>query len=76
MWGHESELTGTTPYWSGHKSTINFTFPTPAGSTVHIQIFMTDGDFCGDYAIGSFTFNNIGQPNGGLQSGASVSLVQ
>jgi hypothetical protein len=75
LWGHESEITGTTPNWSMNLADIYFTFPTPNGATVNIQVFMTDGDFCGDYAMGNFTFNNIGQPNGGLQAGASVSIV-
>jgi hypothetical protein len=75
VWGHESEITGTTPNWSMNRADVYFTFPTPNGATVNIQVFMTDGDFCGDYADGNFTFNNIGQPNGGLQAGASVSIV-
>lgn len=79
-WGHESEIPGAVPNWGGsyyggNYASINFTFPTPPGTTVAIQVFMTDGDFCGDYALANYTFNNIGQPNGGLQSGASVSLV-
>ncbi|HVS42277.1 MAG TPA: pilus assembly protein TadG-related protein [Candidatus Dormibacteraeota bacterium] len=73
-WGHQMDISGAN---SGNNlATIKYTFPVPYGSTVSIQIFMTDGDHCGDYATSNYTFNNIGQPAGGQQSAGSVLIEE
>jgi hypothetical protein len=46
----------------------------PAGQTVTVSMFMTDGDRCGDYVTSTWTFNNIGQPAPGVQVVGSVRL--
>ena len=69
-WGHEKDINGAVR--GNNQATLKYTFPVPAGSTVNIEIFMTDGDRCGDYATANYTFNNIGQPAGGQQSAGSV----
>jgi hypothetical protein len=73
-WGHQHDISGAA---SGtYNATIKYTFPTPAGSSVAISLFLTDGDHCGDYATASYTFANIGQPNGGSQTGGAVELLE
>ena len=73
-WGHESDITGAS---SGtNVATITYTFPIPQGQAVTITTFLTDGDHCGDYALSTVTFNNVGQPFGGTQTMGSVRLVQ
>ena len=73
-WGHQKDINGAN---SGtYQATLNYTFPTPAGTSVSITIFLTDGDHCGDYASASYTFANIGQPGAGSQSGGTVELVE
>jgi len=39
---------------------------------------MSDGDSCGDFAIATFTFNNLGggSPSPGQQTVGTVHLVQ
>jgi hypothetical protein len=74
VWGHESAINGA--FFGSNTVTVNYTFPTPPGTTVTATIFVTDGDFCGDYSVVNATFNNVGQPNAGLQAGGSVALVQ
>ena len=47
-----------------------------AGTSVAISLFLTDGDHCGDYATAAYTFANIGQPNGGQQTGGLPAALQ
>jgi Flp pilus assembly protein TadG len=73
-WGHQHDISGAQ---SGtYNATIKYTFPTPTGTSVALTVFLTDGDHCGDYATASYTFANIGQPNGGSQTGGSVELLE
>lgn len=73
-WGHEKDITNAQ---SGtNTATIRYTFPTPTGQSVGIDLFMTDGDHCGDYATASYTFNNVGMPGAGQQTSGSVQLEQ
>ncbi|HEV7677529.1 MAG TPA: TadE/TadG family type IV pilus assembly protein [Candidatus Dormibacteraeota bacterium] len=71
-WGHERDIVNAV---SGtNTASIKYTFPTPTGQSVNIQIFMTDGDRCGDYATANYTFNNVGVPNAGQQTSGTVQL--
>jgi Flp pilus assembly protein TadG len=73
-WGHERDITNAVS--QTNTAAIRYTFPVPTGASVLIQMFMTDGDRCGDYATASYTFNNIGAPAGGQQSAGSVLLEE
>lgn len=73
-WGHESDISGSQT--GSNIATVSFTFPTPPGQAVSITTFLTDGDHCGDYALSTASFNNVGQPGGGQQSFGGVRLVQ
>lgn len=73
-WGHQSDITGAAS--GAYTASAIYTFPTPSGSYVAITVFMSDGDHCGDYALASYTFKNVGQPGGGGQSLGTVQLVQ
>jgi Flp pilus assembly protein TadG len=73
-WGHQHDLPGAVE--GNNHATIRYTFPVPRGTTVNIQVFMTDGDHCGDFATANYTFNNIGQPAGGQQSAGSVLIEE
>ncbi|HEY4844900.1 MAG TPA: pilus assembly protein TadG-related protein [Candidatus Dormibacteraeota bacterium] len=72
IWGHERDL--TTAVRGNDVATLTYTFPVPAGQTVTISMFMTDGDRCGDYVTSTWTFNNIGTPAPGVQVVGSVRL--
>jgi Flp pilus assembly protein TadG len=71
-WGHERDL--LTAIRGNDLATLTYTFPVPAGQTVTVSMFMTDGDRCGDYVTSTWTFNNIGQPAPGVQVVGSVRL--
>jgi hypothetical protein len=71
-WGHERDL--VTAVRGNDLATLTYTFPVPAGQTVTVSMFMTDGDRCGDYVTSTWTFNNIGQPAPGVQVVGSVRL--
>jgi Flp pilus assembly protein TadG len=73
-WGHERDL--STAVRGNDFATLTYTFPVPAGQTVTISMFMTDGDRCGDYVTSTWTFNNIGTPAPGVQVVGSVRLEQ
>jgi hypothetical protein len=73
-WGHESDISGAAS--SNNHAVVKYTFPTPTGTALNLTIFLTDGDHCGDYYLVNATFNNVGQPNGGSQSGGSVVVVR
>lgn len=73
-WGHERDIAGATE--GTNRAVIKYTFPIPTGTAVNITIFLTDGDHCGDYYLVNATFNNVGQPAGGAQSGGSVVVVR
>ncbi len=71
-WGHEQDISGAV---SGtNAATLTYTFPTPAGTTVNVTIYMSDGDHCGDFATISATFANTGTPAAGTQTAGSVRL--
>jgi Flp pilus assembly protein TadG len=72
IWGHERDL--LTAVRGNDLATLTYTFPVPAGQTVTVSMFMTDGDRCGDYVTSTWTFNNIGQPAPGVQVVGSVRL--
>jgi len=72
IWGHERDL--ATAVRGNDLATLTYTFPVPAGQTVTISMFMTDGDRCGDYVTSTWTFNNIGQPAPGVQVVGTVRL--
>jgi len=74
IWGHERAL--TTAVSGNNFATLTYTFPVPAGQTVTISMFMTDGDRCGDYVTSTWTFNNVGTPAPGVQVIGSVRLEQ
>lgn len=75
MWGHQSDLTGANS--GSYVAQMKYTFPTPDGTYVAISMFLSDGDHCGDYALASYSFKNVGAPGGGgLQTIGSVTLVQ
>ncbi|MHB8719529.1 MAG: Tad domain-containing protein [Candidatus Dormibacteria bacterium] len=71
-WGHQKDISGSVS--GGYTAQINYTFPTPSGSSVGITIFMTDGDHCGDYASASYTLTNAGNGSGGTPG--TVELLQ
>ena len=73
-WGHQQDIAGARA--GNYRAVIKYTFPTPAGRSVNITTFLTDGDHCGDYYLVSAHFNNVGQPNQGAQSAGSVVLVR
>jgi Flp pilus assembly protein TadG len=73
-WGHESDISGANT--GTNRAVIKYTFPIPTGTAVNLTIFLTDGDHCGDYYLVNASFNNIGQPAGGAQSGGSVVIVR
>ncbi len=74
MWGHEQDLPGSQD--GINQATLTYTFPIPSGTVVNVTVFMADGDSCGDFAIATFTFNNIGSPAPGQQTIGTVHLVQ
>ncbi|MDQ6884832.1 MAG: hypothetical protein M3077_11455, partial [Candidatus Dormibacteraeota bacterium] len=79
-WGHQMDLIargqglGTGIF--NQSATITYTFPIPSGNTVVITAFMTDGDFCGDFVTGTWTFYNVGQSSAGQQVAGNVHLEQ
>ena len=73
-WGHERDISGAVR--GNDNATLTYTFPVPAGQTVTISMFMTDGDRCGDYVTATWTFNNIGTPAPGVQVVGAVRLEQ
>ena len=79
-WGHQMDIiAGGAGFGTGilnQTATITYTFAIPAGSTVVITTYMTDGDFCGDFATATWTFYNIGQSNAGQQVAGHVHLEQ
>ncbi len=76
VWGHEQDITGAVD--GSDAATLTYTFPIPSGPAVNVTIFMSDGDSCGDFAIATFTFNNLGggSPSPGQQTVGTVHLVQ
>jgi hypothetical protein len=74
IWGHERDL--ATASRGNDFATLTYTFPVPAGTTVTVSMFMTDGDRCGDYVTATWTYNNIGTPSPGVQVIGSVRLEQ
>jgi len=77
VWGHEEDIPGSVD--GANDATVTYTFPIPSGPVVNAQIFMSDGDSCGDFAIATFTFNNLAGGGGGggaTQSVGTVHLVQ
>jgi hypothetical protein len=79
-WGHQMDLIaagkGLGTGILNQSATISYTFPIPAGNTVVITAYMTDGDFCGDFATATWTFYNIGQSGAGQQVAGHVHLEQ
>ncbi|MDQ6711677.1 MAG: hypothetical protein M3Z28_00595, partial [Candidatus Dormibacteraeota bacterium] len=79
-WGHQMDIiAGGGGFGTGilnQTATISYTFTIPSGSTVVITAYMTDGDFCGDFATATWTFYNIGQSNAGQQVAGHVHLEQ
>jgi hypothetical protein len=79
-WGHQMDIiAGGGGLGTGilnQTVTITYTFTIPSGSTVVITAYMTDGDFCGDFATATWTFYNIGQSNAGQQVAGHVHLEQ
>jgi len=73
-WGHEKTIAGATS--KANFATLEYTFPTPAGTQIVVEIFLSDGDRCGDWATATATFNNIGQVNPGQQTSGTVRLEQ
>lgn len=73
-WGHQSDIPGAVS--GNYSAQAIYTFPTPNGNYVAITMFVTDGDHCGDYALASYTFKNVGTPGGGAQTVGTVQLVQ
>jgi hypothetical protein len=74
VWGHEKSITGAVS--KSDTATLEYTFPTPPGTQVAVELFMADGDRCGDWATAAVTFNNIGQVNPGQQTAGTVRLEQ
>lgn len=74
-WGHEQDISGAVATWAD-AATLTYTFPTPPGSSVNVQVYLDDGDHCGDYAVIDDTFDNIGEPAGGQQTQGTVRLEQ
>jgi hypothetical protein len=79
-WGHQMDLIaagrGLGTGILNQSATITYTMPIPAGNTVVITAYMTDGDFCGDFATATWTFYNIGQSGAGQQVAGHVHLEQ
>lgn len=79
-WGHQMDLIaagkGVGTGLFNQAATITYTFPIPAGNTVVITAYMTDGDFCGDFVTGTWTFYNVGQASPGQQVAGNVHLEQ
>lgn len=79
-WGHQMDLiaagAGLGTGILNQAATITYTFPIPAGNTVAITSYMTDGDFCGDFATATWTFYNVGQSGAGQQVAGNVHLEQ
>jgi hypothetical protein len=79
-WGHQMDLIaqgkGLGTGILNQSATITYTFPIPAGNTVVITSYMTDGDFCGDFATATWTFYNVGQSGAGQQVAGNVHLEQ
>ena len=78
-WGHESNIPGAISNWTnngGNLATLTYIFPTPPGTTVNVEIYLDDGDHCGDYTVIDDTFANIGTPSGGQQVAGSIRLEQ
>jgi Putative Flp pilus-assembly TadE/G-like len=79
-WGHQMDLIaagkGLGTGILNQAATITYTFPIPAGNTVVITAYMTDGDFCGDFVAATWTFYNIGQSGAGQQVAGNVHLEQ
>jgi Flp pilus assembly protein TadG len=73
-WGHQSDISGAAS--GSYVASAIYTFPTPVGNFLAITVFVTDGDHCGDYALASYTFKNVGGPSGGTQTVGTVQLVQ
>jgi len=74
VWGHEKSITGASS--QSNAATLEYTFPTPPGTQVVVELFMSDGDRCGDWATAQVTFNNVGQVNPGQQTAGTVRLEQ
>ncbi len=73
-WGHEKSIAGSVS--QANSATLEYTFPTPPGTQIVVEIFLSDGDRCGDWATATSTFNNIGQVNPGQQTSGTVRLEQ
>jgi hypothetical protein len=73
-WGHEHDISGANS--GSDKSTLKYTFPTPAGSNASITIFVTDGDRCGDYYLISASFSNVGPVGSGSQTSGTVAIAR
>jgi Flp pilus assembly protein TadG len=74
VWGHEKSITGAAE--QSNTATLEYMFPTPPGTQVVVELFMSDGDRCGDWATAQVAFNNIGQVNPGQQTIGTVRLEQ
>ena len=72
-WGHEMDIANART--GNDAATVKYTFPTPAGKSVAITIFLTDGDRCGDYALVNAIYNNVGQSSGGQQTAGTVEMA-
>jgi hypothetical protein len=79
-WGHQMDLIASGQGFGtgilNQSATITYTFPIPAGNTVVISAYMTDGDFCGDFVTATWTFYNMGQSSAGQQAAGNVHLEQ
>jgi hypothetical protein len=79
-WGHQMDIIvaggGIGTGILNQSATITYTFPIPAGNTVVITAYMTDGDFCGDFVTATWTFYNIGTSSAGQQVAGNVHLEQ
>jgi Flp pilus assembly protein TadG len=79
-WGHQLDIIargggiGTGVF--NQSVTLTYTFTIPVGQTLTAAIYMTDGDFCGDYVTATYTFYNIGQASPGQQVAGNVHLEQ
>jgi Flp pilus assembly protein TadG len=79
-WGHQLDIVAAGGGWGtgfgNQADTITYTFPIPAGNTVTVTAYMTDGDFCGDFVTGTWTFYNIGTTTPGKQVAGNLHLEQ
>ena len=79
-WGHQMDLIASGQGFGtglfNQSATITYTFPIPAGNTVVVTAYMTDGDFCGDFVTGTWTYYNVGQSSAGQQVAGNVHLEQ